>query len=78
MNHTANVHHWSGKQLFHSCEHEDLGSEEEKTTTTKWMEMGSPAHKALGKVVYERQLLKDMAQMTKYKHTGGHILFCFV
>ncbi|XP_035695017.1 uncharacterized protein LOC118428879 isoform X2 [Branchiostoma floridae] len=70
MNHTANVHHWSGKQLFHSCEHEDLGSEEEKTTTTKWLEMGSPAHKALGKVVYERQLLKDMAQMTKYKHTG--------
>eukprot|EP00058_Branchiostoma_floridae_P002242 XP_002587730.1 hypothetical protein BRAFLDRAFT_94633 [Branchiostoma floridae] len=39
-----------GEQLFHSCEHEDLASEEEKTTTTKWLERGSLAHRDWGKV----------------------------
>ncbi|XP_019623411.1 PREDICTED: uncharacterized protein LOC109469344 isoform X2 [Branchiostoma belcheri] len=69
MNHTTNVHSWSGNQFFHACKHKQATQRQEETTT-KWLKVDSPPHKALKAVVFEKALLRDMGQMTKYKHTG--------
>ncbi|XP_035665525.1 uncharacterized protein LOC118408774 [Branchiostoma floridae] len=68
LNHIANRHRWSGNKLFHKCAHKPLSRRQQKKT--KWLQMGSPAHKALQEVVMDRTLLKDMGKMALFKHTG--------
>ncbi len=36
----------------------------------KWLSVDSPAYKALVEIVMDTRLLKDMEQMTLFKHTG--------
>ncbi|XP_078582072.1 uncharacterized protein LOC144865306 [Branchiostoma floridae x Branchiostoma japonicum] len=69
LNHICNRHRWSGNSMFHKCEHLPLTARQKKKK--KWMKMGSAPHKALAEVVLETTLLKDMSQMTKFKHTGN-------
>ncbi|XP_066303883.1 uncharacterized protein [Branchiostoma lanceolatum] len=68
LNHIGNQHQWSGNELFHRCAHLPLSREAERKK--KWLEVESPAHKALQEVVMDRILLKDMGHMTGFKHTG--------
>ncbi len=36
----------------------------------KWLSVDSPAYKALVEIVMDTHLLKDLEQMTLFKHTG--------
>ncbi|KAK1906064.1 putative chemoreceptor glutamine deamidase CheD 1 [Dissostichus eleginoides] len=65
--HTANIHVWNDKKLFHACEHPPLGEEHRSKS---WLSVGSPAHDALTKVVKNQQIIADLKYCALYCHTG--------
>ncbi|KAK1889567.1 putative chemoreceptor glutamine deamidase CheD 1 [Dissostichus eleginoides] len=65
--HTANIHVWNDKKLFHACEHPPLGEEDRSKS---WLSVGSPAHDALTKVVKNQQIIADLKYCALYCHTG--------
>ena len=58
-----------GNTLFHQCGHRQISSSEAKNTC--WLKPGSPAHLALDEVVLNTKLLKDLAKLTDFCHTGN-------
>ena len=59
---------WTGNTLFHQCGHRRIPSSEAKNIC--WLKPGSPAHLALEEVVLNTKLLKDLAKLTDFCHTG--------
>ena len=68
LHHVVNKHQWDGHQLFHKCGHPGMSKKERKMI--RWLEAGSPAHVALEEVVTNKKLLKDLAKLTEFHHTG--------
>ena len=68
LNHTTNKHNWSGNTHFHKCSHRRISSSEAKRIC--WLKPGTPAHLALEEVVLNTKLLKDLAKLTDFCHTG--------
>ena len=68
LNHTTNKHNWSGNTHFHKCSHRRISSSEAKRIC--WLKPGTPAHVALEEVVLNTKLLKDLAKLTDFCHTG--------
>ena len=66
--HVSNKHKWSGNTLFHQCSHRRIPSSEAKQIC--WLKPGTPAHLALEEVVLNAKLLKDLAKLTDFCHTG--------
>ena len=66
--HTANIHHWEGSQCFHECVHPPIPRETERRK--QWLKVGSPAHDALKEVAWNKSLLKDIAMLAEFIHTG--------
>lgn len=66
--HTVNIHHWDGCQHFHQCAHPPIPRETERRK--EWLKVGSPAHDALKEVVWNKLLLKDIAMLAEFIHTG--------
>ena len=66
--HTANIHHWDGCQDFHECAHPPIP--QEIARRKKWLRVGAPAHDALKEVVWNKSLLKDVAMLAEFIHTG--------
>ena len=66
--HIVNKHKWTGNTLFHQCGHRRIPSSEAKNIC--WLKPGSPAHLALEEVVLNTKLLKDLAKLTDFCHTG--------
>ena len=66
--HTANIHHWEGCQHFHRCAHPPIPQETERRK--QWLKVGSPAHDALKEVAWNKSLLKDIAMLAEFIHTG--------
>ncbi|XP_078356850.1 uncharacterized protein LOC144641691 [Oculina patagonica] len=69
LNHIVNKHKWSGNTHFHKCDHRHIPSAEAKQIC--WLKPGSPAHLALEEVVLNNKLLKDLAKLTDFCHTGN-------
>ena len=69
VHHIVNKHKWTCNTLFHQCGHRRIPSSEAKNIC--WLKPGSPAHLALGEVVLSTKLLKDLAKLTDFCHTGN-------
>uniref|UniRef100_A0A8C5GYH7 Uncharacterized protein n=1 Tax=Gouania willdenowi TaxID=441366 RepID=A0A8C5GYH7_GOUWI len=57
----------------YQCYHEDL--DEEQQRRKKWLANDCSAYNALKAVVLDKYLLKDLNQLTLFKHTGGLEVF---
>ena len=68
LDHVSNKHKWSGNTHFHQCCHRRISSSEAKKVC--WLKPGTPAHLALEEVVLNTKLLKDLAKLTDFCHTG--------
>ena len=66
--HTANIHHWDDCQHLHHCAHPPIPREIERRKG--WLKVGSPAHDALKEVAWNKLLLKDVAMLAEFIHTG--------
>ena len=66
--HITNKHKWSGNSHFHQCCHRHIPSSEAKKIC--WLQPGSQAYLALEEVVLNTKLLKDLAKLTDFCHTG--------
>ena len=66
--HIVNKHQWDDLCLFHKCGHPEMSKRDENSY--KWLNSGSPAHVALEEVVTNKKLLKDLAKLTEFHHTG--------
>ncbi|XP_078352898.1 uncharacterized protein LOC144637699 [Oculina patagonica] len=68
LDHITNKHKWSGNTHFHQCCHRRISSSEAKNIC--WLKPGTQAHLALEEVVLNTKLLKDLAKLTDFCHTG--------
>ncbi|XP_073726206.1 uncharacterized protein [Misgurnus anguillicaudatus] len=68
QHHVTGVHHWEENGTEYRCFHNDLSAEEQRTK--RWLKVNSPAFKALQAMIMDKRLLKDLQQMTLFKHTG--------
>ena len=68
LDHTTKKHKWSRNTHFHECSHRRISSSEAKRVC--WLKPGSPAHLALEEVVLNTKLIKDLAKLTDFRHTG--------
>ena len=69
VHHTANIHQWDSADLYHECPHPPIPRDVARTK--RWLRPGSPAHEALKEVVFDKNLLKDIEQLTLNCHTGS-------
>lgn len=69
LHHTANLHTWGGSHLFSECAHPPLQVDREERT--KWLTPGGHTHQVLTKLVMDKPLVKALAQMTAFCHTGN-------
>lgn len=68
LNHICNKHIWSGNTHFHQCCHQQISPSEAKKVS--WLKPNSQAFLALEEVVLNTKLLKDIAKITDFCHTG--------
>ena len=68
LHHISNIHSCDSADLYHQCAHPPLSNAEARTK--KWLTLNSPAHEALKAVVMDRNLLKDIQQLSLCCHTG--------
>ena len=66
VHHIVNVHTWQDDH-FSSCQHESLDNAQRRT---KWLKPNGRAHLALQKVVLKETLLRDIAKLSSFCHTG--------
>ena len=69
LHHVRNKHSWNDAELFRKCAHPCLTRREVKRKF--WLKPGTPAYVALEEVVLHPKLLKDLANLTDFCHTGG-------
>ena len=71
LEHIVNKHSWKSSPKFQfvkKCGHAAMSKREKKSIT--WLKKGSPALVALEDVVTNQKLLKDLAKLTEFHHTG--------
>ena len=68
LDHVSNKHKWTGNTHFNRCCHRRISSSEAKKVC--WLKPGTQAHLALEEVVLNTKLLKDLAKLTDFCHTG--------
>nr|XP_055073876.1 uncharacterized protein LOC129453589 [Misgurnus anguillicaudatus] len=73
QHHITGVHRWEENGTEYRCFHKDLSAEEQRTK--RWLKRNSPAFKALQAMIMDKRLLKDLQQMTLFKHTGQTEVF---
>nr|XP_054775161.1 uncharacterized protein LOC129283348 [Lytechinus pictus] len=66
--HICNIHEWNSADMYHQCRHDPLPPDEERET--KWLTPDSPPHQALQDVLFDRNLVKDIRQLTMACRTG--------
>lgn len=68
LHHVCGIHSWEEDGQEYKCYHDDLSDEQQKRK--KWLEKGCTAWNALKAVVLDKNLLRDLSQMTLFKHTA--------
>ncbi|KAK7909693.1 hypothetical protein WMY93_014377 [Mugilogobius chulae] len=71
--HVCGIHRWEEDEQEYRCYHDDLSDEQQKYK--KWLKKGCAAWNALKGVVLDKNLLRDLSQMTLFKHTGNLEVF---
>jgi len=56
--HICNRHKFIHNEFYKECGHEILDPDKQRTKA--WLQMGSPAHEQLSKIVKEKMLMKDL------------------
>lgn len=69
LHHVVNKHSWTDGQVYHRCSHAVLTRHQVRRT--RWLQPGTSAFSALEEVVQFPRLLKDMAKLTEFCHTGS-------
>ena len=62
------VHRWEEGGQEYKCYHDDLSADQQRRK--KWLQKDSAPYNALKAIVLDKLLLRDMAHMTLFKHTG--------
>lgn len=72
LHHVVNEHEWIIEEGANGgkCDHDPLNEEERKKP---WLEKGSPAHKALTKIVLDKRFLNTLGYYTHFRYT---VLIC--
>ena len=68
-NHITNKHSWQTGVVFHECCHPPLTARQ--CRQTRWLKPGSAEYVALEKIVLHPKVLKDIAKLSEFCHTGG-------
>lgn len=68
MHHVCGIHRWEDDGQEYQCYHKDLSEEQQRRK--KWLANDCSAYNALKAVVLDKYLLKDLNQLTLFKHTG--------
>ena len=66
--HIQNKHRWTGHEKFQNCVHPCLTKKQVKAK--EWLSPKSEAFEALQNIVLEKKVLEDLANLTKFCHTG--------
>lgn len=61
VHHICNRHSFPGNKFYKKCEHDKYT--EDEVRSRNWLQMGSPPHEALKKVLLQPQLVKDIKKM---------------
>ena len=69
VHHTANIHSWDTADLYHECAHPSIPREVARTK--RWLRPRSPAHEALKEVIFDKNLLRDIKQLSLCCHAGN-------
>lgn len=69
LHHVRNKHSWNDTEIFRKCAHPRLNHRQVRRKC--WLEPGSAAYVALEELVLKPKLLKDLAKLTDFCHTGG-------
>lgn len=73
LKHICGVHNWHDGVEYTKCAHGILTNREQ--LSYKWLELESPAHKALTSVVLDKRLLSDIPNLAEFKHSGNLEVF---
>ena len=68
LHHITDVHSWTTANLFLECDHPHRSSDDRASKL--WLTSGSPAYAALQSVILDTGLLKDIAKLSDFCHTG--------
>jgi hypothetical protein len=71
LHHIRNVHSWAGGTKFLQCAHPPLSQNEQRL----WLDPKSAAYEKLKSIVLSKKLLKDIAHLTSFCHTGNLEVF---
>lgn len=69
LHHVRNKHSWNNTTHFKKCAHPRLRRRDARQKC--WLKPGSAAFVALEEVILNPRLLKDLAKLTDFNHTGG-------
>lgn len=61
LRHIVDKHEWTCAEIYTACDHAPLTREERRLKM--WLKPGSASHKALQKIVLDKTLTKDLAQV---------------
>lgn len=69
LHHIRGIHRWEDEHgVVQTCLHEPLDEDEQRLKM--WLDEDSTAYRELSKYVTSPALLKDLRQMTLFKHTS--------
>ena len=72
--HIRNVHKWKGtKSSYKSCAHSKLSLRDR--LAKKWLKKNSAAYSALENIITDENLMKDLPNLVKFKHSGNIEVF---
>ncbi|XP_063042261.1 uncharacterized protein LOC134436841 [Engraulis encrasicolus] len=70
LHHVCGIHRWEDDDgVERTCYHQDLTEEQQKRK--RWLQEDSAAFKTLSEHILNKNLLKDLNQMTLFQHTGA-------
>ncbi|XP_051988843.1 uncharacterized protein LOC127648291 [Xyrauchen texanus] len=68
LRHICGEHIWTQDGIQHRCLHSDLSPDQQRRK--RWLKKESRAYHTLETLVLDKGLLKDLCQMSLFKHTG--------
>ncbi|XP_056457818.1 uncharacterized protein LOC130391621 [Gadus chalcogrammus] len=69
LHHICGEHTWEQDGRKWACPHPALNPDQQRTK--RWLQPESQVFKSLRNIVEDKRLLKDLEQMTRFKHTGS-------
>ena len=73
LHHICGVHRWEDNGVEYKCEHQRLTGGEQRRK--KWLKADSSGFHTLKAIVMDPNILRDLKQMSHFKHTGMLLFF---